>query len=458
MQREIADRELEMDFLAALVRFGQSSPPKARTALELSNVTADSLYYPEHRDIINAVVALLKADKFPDMGSLWALLKSSQPVFSELGGLPGLAEMLERPGGSKLIPQHGQAIQELHARRQMVRIAGVIASAAQDQKRTTAEALEEAQQSLAAVTVGKRELRTCLTMLEECVDEMEEVWSGKRDGALRTGLPSLDTVIGGLQPTLIVIGALPGVGKSALLASIVSNVARSGAKVGVFSLEDEGKWLTWRFLARDSGVSQFVLRNRQLVPSQQQRVAEAFDALKAYAGNVIVDDRSCLTPDEVVQESRHMIINHGVRAIFVDHAGELRFSGQHQDRHDLELADALSSLRGIAKTHSVPIVVFAHLRRRQGLEPGDEPRLSDFANSSAFERKARIALGLSRVPGSDTMNVTLLKQTNGATSFMTARGETTNTIQLEFVGLDAMVRDIEGAVSDPYSEQQEDMQ
>lgn len=453
MAADIASREVERAFLAALCRAGLANPDKARQALLLSNVTPEAMFYPEHRAILQAAEELLQQRKFTDEHSLWATLKRSQIIEEQLGGLDGLMELLAEPAGSKLIAQHGETIREHQARRHMVTIASTLVALASDKSVPAAQALDECQKSLAAMTLGKRETRTALTMLTECVDEMEAVWEGRKEGTLKTGLESLDLVIGGLQPTLIVIGGLPGAGKSALLASIVSNLAAAGHKVGVFSLEDEGKWLTWRFLARDSRVSQFVLRNRKLFPGQSERVAKAFDQLKTYAGNVVVDDRSGLTPDEVVQESRNMIVNHGVKAIFVDHAGELRFRGGHGERHDLELADALSTLRGIAKAHSVPIIVFAHLKRRPGLEPGDEPKLNDFADASAFERKSRIALGLSRKPDSNVLAVTLLKQTNGAPMFKGSGGGMTNTIRLEFEGLAAMVRDVEGQVTDPYLEE-----
>jgi hypothetical protein len=84
---------------------------------------------------------------------------------------------------------------------------------------------------------------------------------------------------------------------------------------------------------------------------------------------------------------------------------------ERSDRYDLDIADALAGLRDIAKRHQLPVVVASHVRRRQGLTVDDAPSLTDFANSSAPERMARVALGLSKVSGG--IRCSVLKQTNG---------------------------------------------
>jgi len=106
-----------------------------------------------------------------------------------------------------------------------------------------------------------------------------------------------------------------------------------------------------------------------------------------------------------------MILNHGCKAVLLDHLGELRYPGGPGERFDLQIADALGQLRGLAKQYGVPVVVACHLRRREGLSITDEPKLTDFANSASIERMARVALGLSRSEG--RLRVSVLKQTNG---------------------------------------------
>ena len=246
------------------------------------------------------------------------------------------------------------------------------------------------------------------------LDKLDSIQRGTRVPLLSTGNAALDFHIGGLRQTLTIIGSLPGVGKSALLAAIAANLIQRGDKIGVFSLEDEREWLLRRVLAFAAKVPLFVLGARPMTSVQLSRVEDAGSGVHEALKNLIVEDRQGMTTAEVVAGARRMIAA-GCKAIFVDHLGEVRL--ERTDRHDLDIIDALQQLRGLAKTYRVPVVVLCHLRRREGLDQFAVPKLTDFAFSSGVERMARVALGLFRVPTKDgrpeSLGVSLLKQTEG---------------------------------------------
>jgi replicative DNA helicase len=250
------------------------------------------------------------------------------------------------------------------------------------------------------------------------IDRLEAVQAGRREATLETGIEALDYAIGGLQPTLTIVGALPGVGKSALFAAVARNLAARGLKVGVLSLEDEREWLTERLLAEAAGVPLFVLGNRPLTNAQMGRVNDSGAGVHEMLKNIYVDDSLAMSPAEVVASARAMVAR-GCRAVLVDHLGEIRLN--RSERHDLDVQEALQDLRGIAKTYRVPVVVACHLRRREGLNIDSIPRLTDFAFSAAIERCARVALGLFRpkgdVPDEVVMGIEVLKQTKGPANF-----------------------------------------
>ncbi len=291
------------------------------------------------------------------------------------------------------------------------------------------------------------------------LDRIVQVQAGTVDPVLQTGIHGLDAVIGGLQQTLTVIGALPGVGKSALLASIVRNLARRGVKTGVFSLEDQREWVAKRLLSEAASVPLFVLGNRPLNGAQHSRLEEGFSRASQDLQHVFIDDRHGLTAPEIVAMAREMVVVQGAKAIFVDHLGEVRLGPA--DRHDLAITAALQELRGLAKVHGVPVVVFAHMKRREGLSKSDEPTLTDFAFSSGIERMARVALGLSRPCKCETphdgqpciggtLRVSVLKQTSG---------QADTAVDLPFRGAAGLVGNGE-KLRDPdkhYREQEEEM-
>ncbi len=74
--------------------------------------------------------------------------------------------------------------------------------------------------------------------------------------------PALDTVTGGFRKgELIVLGALPGAGKTALACQIIAANAEAGNAVGVFSLEMSRWDLGKRFLSTAASVSASKIRH-----------------------------------------------------------------------------------------------------------------------------------------------------------------------------------------------------
>lgn len=271
-----------------------------------------------------------------------------------------------------------------------------------------AAAFEETLQAIQALDMPQAEMRTLDGELMGLVDEVRAVYEGRAAPTLTTGIPALDDVIGGLQPTLTILGAEPGAGKSALLARIVRNIAERDVRIGVFSLEDQSRWMVRRMVAESAAVPVFILQNKPLAAHQLERFQDGAEKVHQLAGNIIVEDRKGLTAKDIVAGARVMIARHGVKAIFVDHLGEVRVN--RTERHDRDIGDVLRELRGIADVHKVPIVVLCHVKRRDGV--GEEPRLTDFAFSADVERCARVALALVK-PAEDRQGVHVLKQTSG---------------------------------------------
>jgi replicative DNA helicase len=269
---------------------------------------------------------------------------------------------------------------------------------------------------LAGLTAETDTTRTSEPDVLAHVQRVEAVQRGERPPVLASGITALDFVVGGLQPTLTIVGAMPGVGKSALLATIINNLASRKERVGLLSLEDERNWVANRLISEASDIPVFVLGNRALTPFQLERYGAATQRVYETLRHVVIEDTHGLTPQQVVASARQMVAM-GCRAVLVDHLGEVRL--ERTDRHDLDIAEALSALRGISKQYRVPVVVACHLRRRDGLDIDKPPRLSDFAFSAAVERMARVALGLYRDTSEPKrkLGVAVLKQTNGPADF-----------------------------------------
>lgn len=84
-------------------------------------------------------------------------------------------------------------------------------------------------------------------------------WRMKNPGAIKgisSGFRRLNLTLDGLQPgAMIVIAARPGVGKTAALVNILTNICLEGTPVGMFSLEMPKAQLLERILYGMAGIN-----------------------------------------------------------------------------------------------------------------------------------------------------------------------------------------------------------
>lgn len=82
---------------------------------------------------------------------------------------------------------------------------------------------------------------------------MPGIWTAAQhaDSAIQTGFKELDDILGGgLRPGLHVFGAIPSLGKTALVLQIACDIASKGIDVLYFSLEMPKEDLVWRSVSR----------------------------------------------------------------------------------------------------------------------------------------------------------------------------------------------------------------
>jgi replicative DNA helicase len=186
--------------------------------------------------------------------------------------------------------------------------------------------------------------------LDEYVGDVEQhlrdVQSGKIPPVIPWYIPKLDRAIGGLQQTLILIGAEPGVGKSALIAGAVNMQAVNGHKPLVVSLEDEPSWLAWRVVSNDTGKNQFDLRFSKVGTGTIDEIVSSNSSMKSIRSKIRTIDGSStgMKIEDLISSIKDSIVNEGVDSVWLDHLGEIQLT--NKERPDLEISRHLSLLRG----------------------------------------------------------------------------------------------------------------
>jgi replicative DNA helicase len=222
---------------------------------------------------------------------------------------------------------------------------------------------------------------------------------------LATGLIDLDRMTAGLrEQQLVIVGARPSQGKTALAMNFAANMAvLNQVPVGVFSMEMSFQEVVNRLFANVTNISLQRFRDGMLdreTASDLKRFREG-DMPNAMRKMMIaplwIDDSGALSISSFKARARLMRTRYGVKAIVVDYL-QLMHSGskRSQEARWLEITEISASLKATAKELGIPIICCAQLNREaEGREFG-KPKLSDLRESGSIEQDADIVLLLWR--------------------------------------------------------------
>lgn len=263
-------------------------------------------------------------------------------------------------------------------------------------------------------------LGTIADATREMVEEMHEI--AEADGELRgikSGLADLDRHIGGWKPgELIIIGARPAMGKTALMLHCAQS---AGVPVGVISAEMPRMQLAFRHAASIGRVSLHDLRNKPATKKEHDAVKIMHNTLKDY----YIYDRSKPTITDVIRVARMWRHKHDIQALYVDYIQ--RIEGVGRERHH-EVGHVAQALKTLARDLEIPVIVLAQVNRtveRDG--KGRRPGMGDLADSSEIEKEADQVLTLYRdevynpdSPDSGIAEIAICKNRSGYTGIVKA--------------------------------------
>lgn len=230
-----------------------------------------------------------------------------------------------------------------------------------------------------------------------------------------SGFPTLDRylLLKEGEGELVVIGARPSVGKSALAFQIALNVSRDHY-VHVFSLEMSHSSIGRRLLSAKLGCSISDIQHGRVT----SRLMEGINTLKGY--KFFLDDRSGLSIDEICDAARAQKKREDTKVIVIDYCQIIGIPKGHS--RALEIAEATAKLKALGKELRCTIILLSQLNRQsetRGAGTGNyKPMLSDLKESGSIEQDADIVLGLDREYMHtklriDEADILILKNRNG---------------------------------------------
>jgi replicative DNA helicase len=191
--------------------------------------------------------------------------------------------------------------------------------------------------------------------------QMEAVMTNESREPLSTGFDDLDALIsGGFYPSeLTVIGARPGMGKTALALSMLQHIAvEKQIPAGFFSLEMSYSEVGLRMFTQISRLPQDKIWKGLLSPPQWDMLGHVVAGF--YNSPLYTVDSPGLTILDITALARTMVTRHGVRIIFLDCLGLIVPENTDKPRPK-QVIEITRSLKQLAIELSVPVVAFSQM-------------------------------------------------------------------------------------------------
>lgn len=215
-------------------------------------------------------------------------------------------------------------------------------------------------------------------------DALQEMYDGKTRKALRlnTGYPRLDGILKGIWPgNLVLVGARPGVGKSALGVDIALTVARHGHETALFSLEMGKDEIAERLTARYAKIDMDTLIDNTLNDDEWRRLGDTAEWLSKLP-LWLVDDVPRLTVSKIRSLAR---TKPNLKLIVVDYIQLMTAEGKHEKRYQA-IGSISRGLKLLSKELQIPIVALSQLNR--DADETRRPELKDLRESGDLEQDA----------------------------------------------------------------------
>lgn len=211
-----------------------------------------------------------------------------------------------------------------------------------------------------------------------------------------TGLTGMDTFLGGLQRSdLIIMAGRPSMGKTSLALNIARNAAvEQRACTAIFSLEMSRESLVQRLLSNEAAVNSRSIRLNESSPDEERKIMDAIGVLSE--APIFIDDSPQIRVAEIRSKALRLRYEQNIDLIIVDYLQLIQGEGSGKENRVQEISYISRSLKGIARELNVPVIAISQLSRAPEFRSSHQPQLSDLRESGSIEQDADIVVFIYR--------------------------------------------------------------
>lgn len=390
LQRKVQDKNFyphdiptEMSLLGALLLGGR------KTYDDVSVIIKDSDFYRvANGSIYQSMTRCINAHGAIDIVLLSEDL-AARNLLDQSGGLAYLMQLGE------IVPTTAHAKQYANIVRKMSNYRNIVVQSEYAMAQCQVGDIEPDE---IVLTFGKG---TSSALPESAVESMHDLFvqslgrlqSGTKTG-LSTGISCIDKVVGGFRKgELIILGARPSVGKSALGLQYAYNVAKQKKGSVLFvSIEMSGDMITQRLIQMLCRIDGSNISENYLSSTDRERIADVTRELKDLP--LLVSTQSPLTLNSVRAKARDAARQGNIALIVVDYLQMIEVPNSQGRTRDVGVISR--GLKSLAREFDCAVVALSSLSRATETRPDKRPIMSDLRESGDIESDADVVQFLYR--------------------------------------------------------------
>ena len=322
-----------------------------------------------------------------------------QEHLEPLGGTAYLSHLISTVPTSVHIEHYGHIVNRTAAMRNLIDAAAKISSLGYDDTEDVNATLSQAEGILFRVRSGQpaRDFMPLREILDQYMEERAAISEplGLTGAPILTGFDSLDELLGGLHRSdMVVLAARPSLGKSTLAINMSLNSAKSGGRVGMFSLEMSREQVAMRMMAGEAGVDAQRLRLGLYTEAQERQIIDSIGTLSELP--IYIDDTPLQGITEMRSKARRLHAELGLDMLVVDYMQLINGSGRGDSNRVQEISEITRSIKGMARDLNIPILAVSQLSRAVEMRTSHRPQLSDLRESGSIEQDADVVMFIYR--------------------------------------------------------------
>src|SRR5580692_9280304 len=340
--------------------------------------------------------------------TLHAAMKAD-PGLQEVGGHAYLAGLAQAAPAYANVRDYARILHDLFVRRSLIHLGEDIVNTAYEApiENPPQGQIEEAEKALYRIAETSRYGEGPIDFsesLRRTVESAEKAQArGGKISGVASGFADLDSLLGGLQPSdLLIVAGRPGMGKTSLATNMAFHAARiysqdvadgietpRGCPVLLFSLEMAAQQLSARILSEQTEIEMWKIRNGKFSESEWENFVLKMQDLSTLP--LYIDDTGGISIAQIAARARRLKREKKVGLVIIDHIQLVAPSRRVENRVQ-EITEISKGLKVLAKELDVPVIALSQLSRGVDARDDKRPVLSDLRESGSIEQDADVVM------------------------------------------------------------------